>query len=195
MSFTLQFTDTDSVQLTDERIERRSQGDIEFAVAGTLSLTEAVLAAFEGATLNPARVRIAVGESRAVDIDLTDEASLRLETVDVGVASPDADDLLPKNDPISAVADGDPTAAAPSPDVLAFTVEGVIRGAPAETVEAVAAGDPEFASLTFTVDDARTDGGSKSDVILELALFGYGIVVRRNGRTTIGTSRAGDREE
>lgn len=195
MSLTLQLTDTDSVQLTDERIERRSPGRIEFAVEGTLSVTEALLATFEGATLNPARVTIAVDESRTVDIDLTDEASLRLETVDVGIATPDADDLLPESDPISAVANGDPAPAAPSPDVLAFTVEGEIRGVPAETVEAVAAGDPEIVSLTFTVDDARTDGGSKPDVILELALFGYGIVVRRNGRTTIGTSRAGDREE
>ncbi|WP_436344571.1 hypothetical protein [Natronorubrum sp. FCH18a] len=195
MSITLTVNDTDSVQLTDERVVRQSPDRIGFAVEGTLSVTEALLAAFEGATLNPARVTIAVDESRTVDIDLTDEASLRLETIDVGIATPDADDLVPESDPISAVANDDPASAAPTPDVLAFTVEGVIRGVPAETVEAVAAGDPEFVSLTFTVDDARTDGGSKPDVVLELALFGYGIVVRRNGRISIGTSREGDREE
>ncbi|WP_235920697.1 hypothetical protein [Natronorubrum halalkaliphilum] len=158
MSVTLQLTDTDSIHLTDERIERRSPGHIEFAVAGTLSLTEAVLAAFEGATLNPAQATIAIDEGRTVDIDLTDEASLRLETIDVGIASPDPDDLVPESDPISAVADDDPASAAPSPDVLAFTVEGVIRGVSTEAIEAVAAGDPEFASLTFTVDDLEPTG-------------------------------------
>lgn len=195
MSHTVQIDENDSVRITDADIEACPPDRLAFEVEGTLTLTETLLATFEGATLNPTQVTVTVDESRSIAVDLTDEASLRLESLDVGVAPPDVDDLVPNSDTLSAIADGDTATEVPEPEVLAFTVEGVIRDVPSEVVGAVAAGDPALESLTFAIDTARTDGGAESEVVLELALFGYGIVVRRNGLITIGPRRRHDRDE
>jgi len=60
---------------------------------------------------------------------------------------------------------------------------------PTATLEAIADDTSGIESVTFAVGESvRSDGGSDDDVIFELALFGYGIVVRRDGTIVIGSN-------
>ena len=159
MTVTLQFDDTENVKLTDETVETRASNRIEFAVSGCLTITDALLERFEGATLNPVRVTIASSDSTAVPIDLTGQASLRLEEVDVGVATPDGADLAAGFDGLSPAADDGPESLDSPPDVLSFTVEGVIRDVPEESFESIDQDSTTLESLTFAVEESvRTDG-------------------------------------
>ena len=188
MTVTFQFDDTENVTVTDETVETRASNRIEFSVAGSLTITDALLGKFEGATLNPVRVTIASSDSEAVPIDLTGQASLRLENVDVGVATPDGADVAAGLDGLRPTAEDGPESLDSPPDVLSFTVEGVIRDVPRETLEAIDGHSPSVESLTFAVEESvRSDGGRRTDVVVELGVLGYGIVVRRDGTIVVGS--------
>ncbi len=73
--------------------------------------------------------------------------------------------------------------------MLAFTVEGTIREIPEPTFEEIEGRPPRLESLTFAVDETvRSDGGSGEDVVVEFTLFGYGVVVRRDGSIVVGSA-------
>ncbi|WP_224449245.1 hypothetical protein [Haloprofundus salilacus] len=196
MTITVHVAENPNVRLTDQRFEARPPGELSFRVEGNLTLTGALLRAFEGTTLDPVSLGVAVDGSRdseTVDIDLRDEATLRLEGVDVGIATPDADAMPTEPDDVSPDAElvGDVAAETPdadaSPAALSFTVEGSMTAVPDSVVRALADGPPRLASLTFAVDDAvRGDGGAGDDVLAELAFLGYTVTVRRDGSIVVG---------
>ncbi|QLK26613.1 hypothetical protein HYG81_03070 [Natrinema zhouii] len=186
MTVTIDLDEADSIHLT-ETLERRPPDQLEFAIEGTLTVTEALLAEFEGATLDPVRITVSTDDSDPVEIDLTGPATLRLENADVGVATPDADDVPTSLDALRTSAGDDFESIKSPPDVIAFTIEGVIQDVPTATLEVIADETPEIESVTFAVEESvRSDGGSGNDVIFELTLLGYGIVVRRDGTIVVG---------
>ncbi|SFG83781.1 hypothetical protein SAMN04488063_3049 [Halopelagius inordinatus] len=186
MSFTVHLDENESVRLTDEIFDVRPPDRVAFAVRGTITMTEELLGSFAGATLNPARVDISTGESDAVGIDLAERSSLRLETVDVGVETPDTDDLSPGMDALGSSSEND--ADDTRPGAIAFTVEGAISDVPEATLESLSEGSPTLAALTFAVETpVRSDGGASDDPVFRFSLFGYGIVVHRDGVVEIGT--------
>lgn len=190
----------DAVRLTAADLEARPSGTVAFAVEGTATITGEMLEAVAGATLTPERVEVGVDDSGPVSIDLGDEtpAALRPESVDVGIATPDADDLTPDPDPIRSAVEpgtgGDGVDAADvRPNVLAFTVDGIVHGVTDETLEVLSSGSPTLEALVFAVegglatdDGIRSDGGA-TDPVFELTLFGHGIVVNRDGTIVVGS--------
>ncbi|QSW99560.1 hypothetical protein [Haloterrigena alkaliphila] len=189
MSVTIDLDDTESIQLTETDVERRPPDRLEFAVEGSLTVTPDLLANFEGATLDPVQVTVSSGDADPVAIDLTDAATLRLETVDVGVATPDGEDVAEGLGAVASTATGNGGSVDSPPGVISFSVDGVLRDVPTATLEAVGNDAPELESLTFAVEESlRSDGGSDDDnVVFELTLLGYGIVVRRDGSIVVGT--------
>jgi|GEM_PF-696109 hypothetical protein len=187
MTVTIDLDEAESIHLTDA-FERRPPDRLEFVIEGRLTVTEALLAEFEGSTLDPVRIAVSTDDSDPVEIDLTGPATLRLENADVGIATPDSNDVPSSLDALRSEDNGFGSAKSP-PDVIAFTVEGVIRDVPTATLEAIADDTSGIESVTFAVGESvRSDGGSDDDVIFELALFGYGIVVRRDGTIVIGSN-------
>lgn len=188
MAVTVNLDENRSIRVTEDAVETQPPDTIAFAAAGTVAMTEELLVTFEGTTLNPTRVSISVDDSRTVDVDLSNGASLRLETVDVGVETPDADDLVPDADSIGSVADDGPDLADSTPGAIAFTVEGVIRSVSEETLASISGGSPALEALTFAVEDSvANDGGSGDDVLFEFAVLGFGISIRRSGTIDVGT--------
>lgn len=191
MSPTVHIDRNPSVTVTDEVVEARPPDRIAFEAEGVIRPTESLLARFEGSSLRPVRVELALGGGETVAVDLAESGALRLESVDVGVATPDADGVRKGIDAIRSSGgigddgadEGGGSGAADAPTgAIAFTVEGTVRDLPPETVESVVDESPALASVTFSVaESARADGGSPSDVLLEVGLLGYGVVVRRDG--------------
>ncbi|MFC7230475.1 hypothetical protein ACFQMM_02195 [Saliphagus sp. GCM10025308] len=191
MSVHVDIGENRNVRLTDERIECRPPNRIAFAAEGVITVTSELLGEFEGASLKPVRVDISVDESRTIRTDLEEEASLRLETVDVGVETPDTDDLSPGMDTVSA-SSGDGTGSTDaSPGAIAFSVEGAIVDVPTESFDPITDGSPSLESIVFAVDaSVRTDGGA-DDAIFSLDLLGRRIVIYRNGAIDVGTGENG----
>ncbi|WP_226042221.1 hypothetical protein [Natrinema sp. DC36] len=188
MTITIDLDETESIHLTDA-LDRRPPDRLELAIEGSLTVTESLLAEFEGATLDPVRIAVSTNDSDPVEIDLTGPATLRLENADVGVATPDADDVPTSLDALRTSAGDDFGSVKSPPDVIAFTIEGTIRDVPTATLEAIADDSAEIESVTFAVEESvRSDGGSDDDVIFDLALFGYGILVRRDGTVVVGSA-------
>lgn len=191
MTVTIRIVDNQSIRVSDEVLEERPPDRVAFAVEGIVTMTEEVLSEFEGQALKPVRIDVSVEESRAVELDLT-EATLRLETVDVGVEVPDADDLSPGMDSLRPSSDDDAESTDPGPGAIAFTVEGSIQDVPAEALEPIAESASTLESITFVVDDAvKSDGGS-DDRVFEFSLLGFHVVVNRNGVIEIGAHRGGN---
>lgn len=193
MSVTVHFDENRAVRLTEQVVETRSPDTITFAATGTVTMTGELLGAFEGTRLTPTQVSFSVDGSRTVHVDLSNGASLRLDTVDVGVEPPDSDDLVPDADSIGSVTDVGPDPGDANPGAIAFTVEGVIRSVPDEQFAAIAGGTPELRALSFAVegpvrsDGGAGDGGCGDEVILEFAVLGFGIGIHRNGTIDVGT--------
>lgn len=188
MSVTIHLAGNQSARLSDQRIETQPPDRIEFVAEGILRTTEEVLGEFEGMAMKPERVDISVDGSRTVTVDLAEEASLRLAEVDVGVETPDADDISAGLDSLNPTTDDGTESPDMNPGALAFTVEGAILTVPEETIEQLSEGSPTLESITFAVDNAiKSDGGSNTDVLLEFTLLGYGIVIHRNGTIEIQT--------
>lgn len=199
MSHTVHITENPSVTVTEEAVDAQPPDRIAFEAEGVVKMSEALLGQFEGTSLNPVGVGISVDPSRTVDVDLAEEATLRLESVDVGVSTPDADDFERGVESVgSSVRDrrdvptsgGNGAGDGPS-GAIAFTVEGTIRDLSEEQVAAIADGSPTLESVTFSVSEAvETDGGVPDDVLLEVGLFGFGVVVRRDGTVEISAGWA-----
>lgn len=184
MSTTVHIPENPSVTLTEEFVDPRPPDRLGFLTEGVIRPTRGLLADFEGSSMRPVRVDVAVDGSRTVTVDLEEEASLRLESIDIGVETadlPGVDDADGAGAMDSVLTDGDDRSAA-SAGAIAFTVEGTIRDLPRETLEDLEGDSLELESVTFSVSETvETDGGSPLDVLLEVSLFDYGVVVRRNG--------------
>lgn len=192
MGLTVNVRESQQVRMSDEIIEANLPNQIEFTLERTLSMTEGLLDEFTGSSLQPARVVLSIDGSQTVDIDLDEEASLWLDSVDVGVETPDMEDLASDLESTRPSSDDDIELESSQSGSIAFTVEGVIRDAPDETLEVLTDEPVELDSVQFAVDNlARTDGGSGSDTILELRLLGYSITIFRNGNLEIGPDDSG----
>lgn len=186
MTVTVHLDGNESVRLTEEVVDVRPPDRLAFAVRGTITMTENLLGSFAGTTLRPVRLDVS-GDGEAVGIDLAEESSLRLETLDVGVETPDAGDLSPGVDALGSDEDDDSETPDARPGAIAFTVEGSVLDVPSETLDSLSEGPRTLETLAFAVEDpVRSDGGD-DDVFLDFTLFGYGIVVYRNGVIEIGT--------
>lgn len=192
MSISVDIEENAAVRVTDQAIDANPPDEVAFTADGVLRPTEGLLGEFEGSALRPVEVAFSVEESRTVEIDL-EAASLRLDAVDVGVETPDSDDLptaetRPSTDDLADLADLSDS----RPGAIAFTVEGVISGVPDETLARLTDGSTRLASITFAVQErARSDGGSADDVLLEFTLLGFGIVVRRDGTIEVSMRSGG----
>ena len=185
MSHTVHLAENPSVALTEEAVDPRPPDRIGFAAEGVIRMSEGLLGRFEGRSLDPVGVAFSLGSSQTVEVDLDEEASLRLESIDVGVETPDAGDVASGVERVRPSSDGGRPSEGPT-GAIAFTVEGTIDDVPEPTVAALADESPELAAVTFGVEEsARADGGSPTDVLLEVGLFGYGVVVRRDGTIEI----------
>ncbi|QLG49884.1 hypothetical protein [Natrinema halophilum] len=188
MSITVNLKEDQSVQVTDQVIETKPPARVAFAAEGVITMTRDVLEEFAGSSLRPVEIEMAIGESETVNIDLSKEASLRLDTVDIGVESPDTNDLSPGMDTIPSSSDDNSDVNNTHPGAIAFTVEGVIRDTPEEVRKPITDASPRLEAITFAAKNAlRSDGGSGTDIILEVSLLGYGISIHRNGVIDIGT--------
>lgn len=195
MGISVNIEENDSVRVTDQLIDTEPPDSVTFAAEGMLTMAESLLEKFEGASLKPVEIEMTVDELGSVEIDLED-AELRLETVDIGIETPNTDDLsLGVNSIPSASGDTDPgddESGDPGPGAIAFTVEGVIRDVARETLEELADGSPELASVTFAVEEPiRSDGGS-GNAVFEFDLLGFEIAVYRDGTIEIGARGATD---
>lgn len=187
MSTTVYVDEDPSVSVTESIVDPDPPDSVGFIIEGVVRPSRALLSKFEGSSLTPARVDVAVDDGRTVAVDLDEEATLRLESIDVGVETTAVAEGVDAID--SALGDGDGSSDEPS-GAIAFTVEGTIRDLPAETLAALECESPTLESVTFSVaETVETDGGSPLDVLLDVNLFGYGVVVRRDG--TIEVRRGG----
>lgn len=179
MSTSVNISENPSVEVTEAVVRPRPPDSVGFLAEGMIRPNPGLLAEFEGLSLKPVGVTVSVGPSRTVEVDLSGTASLRLESVDVGVETPEVGDAV---DAVGSVGSGDATASDAPAGRIAFTVEGSIDGLSAETLEDLGDGSPTIESITFSVaETVETDGGSPLDPLLEVTLFGYGVIVRRNG--------------
>lgn len=188
MSITIDFERNRHVRIDDATVEPQPPDAVSISVSGTLRLGEEVLASVAGTTLEPVRVAFAA-DGRRVEIDLREEASLRLDDVDVGLELPDPDGAVPEGLPSSgseAVSDV-VDAATDRPGVLAFTATGTIVETPPETVATLAeASNSSPKSVTFEPETPVRGDGGRTDPVLETTLFGFGVVVYRDGRISVG---------
>lgn len=188
MSVTIHLDEHQSTRVSDQRIETRPPDRIEFVAEGIITMTEELLGEFEGMALKPVQVDMSVDESQTVTVDLTEEALLRLEEMDVGVETPDADDISPGIGSLDPTTDDSIESPDITPGAIAFTVEGAILNVPEETFEPLSESSPTLQSITLAADEAiQSDGGSNNDILSEFTLLGYGIVIHRNGIIEIGT--------
>ena len=191
MNVTVRIAEEPAVSVTAESFECRPPDRVDFSVDGQLRVSEGRLGAFAGRSLRPARLALSVDGGDSIEVDLDDAAALELETVDVGVATPDTDDL-----PIGEDRVPDPSGAIGSSGdtevgAIAFTVAGTIVGIPEDVTERLSGGTPAFESITFALKEGvRSDGGA-DDVLLSVTLFGFAVVVRRDGTIEIGTADGG----
>ncbi|MFP9190235.1 hypothetical protein [Natronosalvus vescus] len=184
MSVTVDIDANQNIRVTSEAIEARPPDRLDVAAEGVITMTPELLGAFEGASLKPARIDITVDQTRTIETDLQSEASLRLESVDVGIETPGVDDLSLTNEKST----DDPHSNAGPPGAIAFAVEGTIRGVPSDAVDSITAGSPTLESITFDVESQVVgDGGSPTDPVLRITLLRFGIVVHRNGTIDVGT--------
>lgn len=188
MGLTLRLDEQESARVSEESIGTHPPDQVEFVAEGLLTVTEELLGEFEGTTLKPTRVALAVGESDSVTVDLTAEPSLRLEEVDVGVATPDTADLSAGVDSLDPRTDERAETPDLNPGAVAFTVEGSILNLPEATFKRLSEGEMSLQSITFALEEtAKSDGGSNDTVLVEVTLIGFGIVIYRNGIIEIGT--------
>lgn len=186
MTVTVSVVDDPAVRVTEEDVVTVPPDTIEFAVEGTASVSRDRLAAFEGRRLRPVAVGLTANDS-AVTLDLGEEATLRLDSLDVGIRTPEADDLRATADRLEPSTEG---LAAPTDATgeVAFAVEGTVTDVAPDTFEALSGVRLAVESVTFAVEDPlASDGGSGEDVVLEVSLFGFGILIYRDGTVTIGT--------
>lgn len=189
MSLTLRLDENENAQVSDQLVETEPPDHVEFVAEGVLTVTEELMGKFEGTALKPTEVVLSVDESDTVTVDLTEEPSLHLEDVDVGVETPDTDDISSGMDSLNPTSDEGAEAPDINPAAIAFTVEGAILNISQETFEPLSEGEITLKSIAFALDEvAKSDGGSGTDVILEITLLGYGVVIYRNGIIEIGTT-------
>ncbi|QLG48050.1 hypothetical protein [Natrinema halophilum] len=188
MSVTVDLNNTEAVNLTENTIDQRPPDRLEFTVEGRLVVNKMLLEGFAGATLDPVQVTVSTDASERVTINLTGPPTLRLETTDVGVATPEMDDIGTEIDAFRSPANDDPGGIDSPPNVVAFTVDGTIRDVPAATIRELPNRALRFESVSFAVEESvSSDGGSRNDIIVEFSLLGYGIVVRRDGTIVLAS--------
>lgn len=189
MSFTIDVEENTNVRIADADLTVESADTVAFAVDGSVSVGRGLLARFAGSRLTPDRLALAVDDD-VVEIDLSDEAALRLDVVDVGVSMPDGaasgDGPVPEPNGSSL-----PTGASDLPDLsdagrISFTIEGVVEDVPPAAAERLAGAEATPRSLTFSVDDPpETDGGDPGEPSASFGLLGFRITVRADGTIAV----------
>lgn len=178
MNVDVDLADDTNVRLSDAEVTARPPDSIAFEVRGSLSVGSALLGQFVNRTLKPSWVTFSVDDGTE-SVDLSGDASLRLESIDVGVETADADDVV--SNPTDVASD----AVTDAMGSVSFTVTGVIENVAEGTTESLSTGTPEPASITFSVDESLATDGGRRDLVAEFGLLGYGIVVRRDGTVSI----------
>lgn len=168
MPVTVELDEADAVRLTEQVLEPDPPDEVRFRVEGVLRPTEALLDAFAGQSLRPARIGVEIDEAPSVEVNL-DEATLRLETVDVGIERPDVEDPpevedLPDAGDIPGTDDVADAVERPSTDYFTDTV-----GRPAtddvpgtdaigsSSAEGSGSGEARPGALAFTVEGTIRD--------------------------------------
>ncbi|WP_154660560.1 hypothetical protein [Halopiger goleimassiliensis] len=187
MGLTIQLDEHEHARLSDAVVETRPPDRIDFVAEGVLTVSEALLGEFEGTTLQPTEVAFTVDGSTPVTVDLTGEPTLRLESVDVGVTTTDADELSPDVTALDPTSDGSGDPFGTTPGAIAFTVEGTIRDVPADAFASLSAGEATPTAITFALQETTKSDGGADATLLEITLLGYGVVVYRSGIIEIGT--------
>lgn len=192
MSVTVDLDENESVLVSDQYFEVQPPDRVDFVAEGIITMTKELLGKFEGTALKPAELVISTGDSRTVTVDLTGDALLQLQEIDVGVETPDADGISPGRDSLTQATEAARTASQ-NAGSIAFTIEGAIQDVPEETFERLSEGPLTLERVTFAVADAvRSDGGADTS-LLEFSLLGFSIVVHSDGLIEIGT-RGGVRD-
>lgn len=192
MSVTVDVVDDPSVRLDDVTIGAVPPETVEFAVEGSVAVSGGLLRKFEGRSLRPVAVAMSVDDSSVV-VDLGDDCTLLLDSVDVGVETPGtgglptgADDVPSTPSDLSAPSDL-PEATEADVGAVAFEVAGTIGGVDSAAVEALSRGRASIESVTFAVEDPLVgDGGTGDDVVLDVSFLGVRVVVLRDGTITVG---------
>lgn len=187
MSVTIGLVADSRVRLDDVEVTTRSEAAVAFRVEGTLRLTETLLSQFAGQQLKPDAVAFSVDDAQIVEVALDDETSLRLETVDVGVGTPDQDAVPTDAEDARSLASDARESPDSTPNALAFTVAGVVENVAAEDLTALSADEVVPASITLSVDETpETDGGSPDDGLFQLRVLGYEIAIWEDGTVVVG---------
>lgn len=200
MSITIDVAESSGVRVTDADVTVESDDTLAFTVEGVVRVGGDLLGQFVGSRLIPAEVALSADGDR-VEIDLSEEAALRLEEVDVGVemledvsASPSeiADDV---ETDVSEMADSAATEASDLADSvgrISFTVAGVVEDVPADAADRLADTDAAPRSLTFSVEDpVEGDGGTPEEPVASFELLGVAIAVRVTGTIIVTASADG----
>ena len=187
VSVTIELLADSRIRSDDAEVTTRSDAAVAFEVEGTLRLTEALLSQFAGRQLAPTAVAFSVDDAQIVEVALDDETNLRLETVDVGVGTPDEDAIPTDAEDARSLASDARESSDPAPSALAFTVAGVVENVPEEDLAALSADEVVPASVTFSVDETpETDGGAPDDGPFRLRLLGCEIAIREDGTIVVG---------
>lgn len=187
MALTVNVHESPEIRVTNQRIDPDPPSQVDFTVKGTLSVTEALLDEFKGSSLRPTQVTLSAEGSQSVEIDLVGNTSLWLDAVDVGVETPNSDDLRSGLESARHSSENGIELSDSRPGSIAFTVEGAIQDVSGKTLDSVIHESLELESVQFAVDDrVRPDGGP--DTVLEAHLLGYGVTIYRNGNIEIGSA-------
>lgn len=185
MALTIDVEDESGVRIADANVAVEDANTVSFAVEGVLRLGGDALAPFAGARLTPVEVAFVAGDER-VTIDLTGDAGLRLDAVDVGVEMLDD----PATDAVEAATD--PVGAATNPtdltDVgrISFTVEGVVEDAPDDAAGRLEAADAAPSAVTFSLEEPiATDGGDADAPVATIELLAVRITVLVDGTIVV----------
>lgn len=180
MSIVVDLADDPNVRIESADVEPHAPDAVAFTVDGSISVGGALLGEFAGRTMEPESVAFTV-DGDELAIDLRDGATLRLETLDVGVEVPDADDVLSNAVDVPTGGDDGPLGA------VSFTVEGVVEDVDEGTAGRLAGASAAPDSITFAVHESlESDGGrGEPDPLAEFTLLDYRIVVRRDGVLTV----------
>lgn len=200
MSITIEVEENPAVRVTAADVTVESADALTFVVEGVVRVGRDLLGQFVGSRLTPAQLTLSADDD-LVEIDLSEDAALRLEAVDVGVEILDEASTSPSeladgvgSDP-SELVDDATTAASDLVDAvgrISFTVEGVIEDVQADATERLAGAEATPHSLAFSVDDpVETDGGDPGEPVASFDLLGVAIAVRATGTIIVTTAADG----
>lgn len=189
MSLTIDLAEQEHARIADAAIEVDPPQGLAFVAEGVITVSEELLQNNQGMSFNPTEVVFDSEEGQPVAVDLTGTASLQLEEVDVGVETPEKEDLasgLGTANPSTV----DAEAGMPQIDtgVVAFTVKGTIQDIPTDVLESLSDRSLSLAAVTFSAGETlKSDGGPTDDTLTTITILGLEITIYRGGVIAIGT--------